>query len=447
MRGIHRTVTRAIMLAALPVALLTTGPGGDALAAGDKGRLRLQLGTTNQFVYESLTTTGYSPSLYQPFGPEGKGSCLITWYTTGVANYAELARLIPGGGLGASQPGFGATSLGVFDGPKGTPCSRVSNYANESLTFALGGDTTRVGGPIEANAFDRLELDIEVKADAALQLVTYVGSGIETGRFHLLTGASITSSAAAPQANGQPVESNLATPVVSCSARSDSGPDSGPSDNCRWVISGIIGQSFTIRPLYGEFSLEGGGDWESTGLSAQRQTFVYLTSLAEGSLTCNGHTQSLSGGGSSTCQVAGAPSGYCPTPNLYYFFRQVAGSANGCEFIKGSGGQLVASMTITFPPEPADLNATRILFPTPSGSYVTYEPKLCTGTVVGLDGNPTIKEVLETTKPAGYVDVIPGTTEADWACILDEVVKSAGTGYIQVYQRILFWGDPLIVRQ
>ena len=447
---LHSRFSLRSTLVLAAAALATAGISPGAEAAEDYGVLRLQLGTTNQFVLEVSAAEKY----YQPFSVEPKGSCLVDWLSG--TPYGLLWAAVGQAADGSRnwvKPGFGATSLGAWDGPKGTPCSRVSYSANEAMRFGLGPDVaskTVQGDRTYANAFDRLELDIEVKADVVLQLVTYIG-GVETGRFYLQTGASITSAAVAPKSDGQPVDSTPAVPVVSCRARSDSGPDSGPSDNCRWVIKDIIGQSFMIRPLVGEFSLEGGGDWEGMGsdIYLASQSYIHLTWVDEGELFCGGSTSELQG--ATTCQVSGAPAGYCPTSRILYFFREVAGTSKGCEFIKASSGQLVASMEITFPPEPDDLNATKVLFPKPDGSYAPFVPTLCTGTVVGLDANPTIKEVLETVKPAGYVDVVPATAAADWACILDQKVIDASdpapTGWVQVYQRILFWGDPLIVRQ
>jgi hypothetical protein len=446
-------------LALAAAALVTAGISPGAQAAGDKGRLRLQLGTDNQFVYEarhvdSLGNVSYAPTtppITQPFGPAKKG-CLLEWL-----GGSQLAILTPSGGANALSPGFGPTSIGVFDGPNGTPCSRVSQSPAESLAFALGLATTSPAGTIGANAYDRLELDIEVKKDAALELVTSLG-GMVTGRFHLQTGMSITGAAAPPKSDGQPVDSSPSTPVVACSARSDSGPDSGPNDNCRWVIKDIIGDRFVVRPLVGEFSLEGGGDWEGTTLYSTQQSFVYLTSVEESYLSCGGHTGTIpigDGPTGATCHVDAAPDieGLCPSTNVHYFLRDIAGTDQGCEFIKDAYGQLAASMTTTFPPEPPDLNFTEVVFPSPTLGSVAYAPGLCTGTVVGLDDNPTIAEVLTgPTRPAGYVDVVPETTGVrDWACILDQTVKQAPPGYpstwIQVTQRILFWGDIQIIRQ
>ena len=136
------------MLALAVAAVVTTGVCPEVQAAGDKGRILLQMGTQNWFAYQAPTSTHEVfevPTLFQPFAPTGKGSCLITWPTVGVTGYAELVDLVPGGGAGEMEPGFGPTSIGVFDGPKGTPCSRVSRYAAESLAFVLGPATTSAG--------------------------------------------------------------------------------------------------------------------------------------------------------------------------------------------------------------------------------------------------------------------------------------------------------------
>lgn len=450
---LHSRFPLTSTLALAAAAVVAAGLSPVAQAAGDKGLIKLYMGSANYFAYQAPGAT--FPSLSQPFGPEGKGSCTITWPMVGVGttSYANLVDLVPGGGAHAAEPGFGATSLGVFDGPKGTPCSRVSQYASEKLTFLLGPDTTSTVGTIRANAFDQLELDVEVKADAALQLEIRLGSAV-TGRFYLQTGSSITGAAALPKADGQPADSSPSTPVVACSARSDSGPDSGPNDNCRWVIKDIIGSSFEILPLVGEFSLEGGGDWEGTALYTFNQSVIYLTSVREGWLPCGGSTgDPIPIGDGSTgadCQVNAAPVGFCPSTNVHYFLREISGTNQGCDFIKDdASGQLAASMTVTFPPEPADLNATTVLFPrpVPPGGFAAFEPKPCTGTVAGLDSNPTIVEVLTgPTRPPGYVDVVEGNGARDWACILDQTVKHVSPGYIQVTQRILFWGDFTAIR-
>jgi len=76
-----------------------------------------------------------------------------------------------------------------------------------------------------------------------------------------------------------------------CAGASDSGPDSGPNDNCRWVINDV-GGSFRLRPTHGEGSLEGGGDYVGSALptgSTTADTLIYLTTLIDvGTLSCSG---------------------------------------------------------------------------------------------------------------------------------------------------------------
>ena len=439
--GMLKLLSRSVScgsLASVAAAMVLAGISTGAQAGGDFVPLRLQLGALNRFVYE-----GFTDPVFQRFYAPGKGSCLLAW----TAGDPRLAELTPGGGALKELPGFGPTSIGVYDGPKGTPCSRVSTYANESLTFALGADTR---GIIGANAFDRLELDIEVKGNARLELTMYIAGSI--GRtYELRTGSSVVSGVGLnPNADGTLPVSDAANRIVNCSARSDSGPDSGPSDNCRWIISDL-GQTFTIRPLAGEFSLEGGGDWGGT-LAYDNNTLIFLTHVEEGDLACGGATGQIpigDGSAAAACRTFGPPTSTAFCPSIHYVFRDIVGATKGCEFIKGPGQQLAASMTITFPPEPrkelGDVPPTTVRFPDGYGGVVDYLPKLCTGTVGGTEPNLTIEEVLTDTPPAGFVDVVAGNGFKDWACILKQKVEYLGPS-MQISQTILVWGDPAAIR-
>jgi hypothetical protein len=430
---------------ALAAVVLFAGVNLEAVAAGSMGILRLQLGNQNQFVYE--TGTG---AVVQRFYEEGKGSCLLTWYT----GDPRLAELTPAGGAGAARPGMGSTSIGVYNGKTGVPCERVSADAFESLTLTLGVYTRTTLG---ANAFDRLELDIEVKKDARVKLTTYVAGSISR-IYELRTGASIIPGEGLnPALDGTLPASNPANRIVNCLARSDSGPDSGSSDNCRWTIDDL-GQAFKIEALAGEFSLEGGGDF---GVDAfNNNSLVYLTSVVESTLTCGGTTPTIGIGESlfgASCQVSAPPatssgSATCTT-SIHYVLRDIDGDQSGCEFIKAPGGQLAAAAKIVFPPEARTaLNSipkTTVVFPDGFGGTVAYQPDLCTGTVGGTATNPTILEVLTAAPPAGFVDQVPGNGYRDWACILEQNVEYLGplvSPQMQVSQTILFWGDPAFSR-
>ena len=427
-----------VVLAGLVLASTSVG----AQAYGDYGVLRLQLGATNQFLYVDDPTSP-STTYVQGFGESKKG-CLLKW-ATGSTNKA-LATLTPGGGAGEVVPGFGPTSIGVYDGAQGVACYRVSADAFESLTFGLGSFTT---GDIGANAYDRIELDLEVKKDAKIILTTYIAGSISRV-YELRSGGSIVAGDGLfPAADGSWPEADPANRVVNCSARSDSGPDSGPSDNCRWIINDL-GQTFKIEAAVGEFSLEGGGDWGAD--ADDNNSIIHLTWVVEGDLICGGTTPTIDvgAGEGGSCVVAGPPrpeSGTCTT--VSYVLRSFDDTQQGCEFIKAPG-QYVASMTITFPYEPrTELDSvppTTVEFSDGAGGLVAYTPvPFCTGTVGGTADNPTIEEVLTgTTRPPGYVDVIPETPIVDWACILEQTVEHMGPlsdPQMQVTQRVLFWGD------
>jgi hypothetical protein len=403
----------------------------------DRGVLRLQLGgsQSRQFLYQpaSGTPTGQSILL--------SGKCGLV-----LASSPSLATLTAAGGL--NSMGLGPDSIGVFDGPKGVACYRITASLNESVTFGLG--TTTTGSSIDANAFYRLELDIEVKQNAVFLLEILIG-GTVADQFYLRTGTSIV----AGEGSTSP---GSADHIFNCGALSDSGPDAGSSDNCRWVVE-ALGQQFRLTPLVGEGSLEGGGDFGSAAYA--NNSLMYLTKATIGALGCanspvpQGTTTPTIGDGVNDAQCSVTridPTGLggsCTTA-VGYVLRNIGG-AEGCEMLKTPGEQLAASAEIQFPPEPRTaLGAeplTTIVFSTPSGvPYPTvFTPQRCTGTVVpDSNGERTIREVLDG-GTVGY-DHVPGGFK-DWACVLDNVTEYLGNDQMQIRQTILFWGDIEIKRQ
>ena len=414
-------------LLAFQAAALPTPPSG----LPDKGVLRLQLGSgaARQFLHEpSLTSQSILLS----------GKCGL------VLGSPSLATLTAAGGLGSM--GLGPDSIGVFDGPKGVACYRITANLGESVTFGLGSATAAM--PIDANAFYRLELDIEVKQNAVFLLEILIG-GTVTEQFYLRSGSSIIAGEGGPGTN-----------TFNCTAQSDSGPDAGSRDNCRWVVD-ALGQTFRLIPLVGEGSLEGGGDF-GTGLAARdNNSLIYLTKGAIGALGCENDlvpqdtdTATIGDGiNDAQCtftRIDPTDIGGSCTTAIGYVLRNI-GVAEGCELLKTPGEQLAASADILFPPEPRTaLGAeplTTIVFSTPSGvPYLpAFTPQRCTGTVVlDSNGERTILEVLSGGS-VGY-DVVPGGYK-DWACILDNVTEYLGADKMQVRQTILFWGDIEIKRQ
>ena len=409
----------------------------------DRGVLRLQLGDTAQenglhspkrFVHQP---SGLSQSI------DFNGKCGLF-----LGGPSSLAVLTAAGGL--NTMGLGPNSIGVYDGRSGVACYRISSSAGESVTFGLGADVS-ASTLIDANAFYRLELDVEVKQNGEYQLQIIAGGAV-TAKYRLRTGTSII----AGQGSYSPGSPDH---IMNCSALSDSNPDEGAADNCRWIVD-AIGQSFRLIPLFGELSLEGGGDFGTAAYA--NNTLIYLTKGDVGALGCQtpqvpqGTNTSIVGDGVNTAQCGVTridPTGIggsCTKP-IGYILRNVNSGQQGCEINKAPDEQLAASVDLVFPPETATaLGAeppTTIKFSTNvPGQLVPYTPGRCFGTVVNdHNGKPTIAEVLS--QPGFVPDLVPGTPTKDWACILTNDQDYIGGGKMRVRQTILFWGDIQFSRQ
>lgn len=444
--GIHFSPATVIHTAAmLGLTLLAFGASAQTPPFGlpDRGVLRLQLGTAvtegglhapRRFVHE--------PSgLSQAINPSGKCGLVLGGPTS-------LAVLTPSGGNGTL--GLGPDSIGVYDGSKGVACYRLTAAINEQIRFGLGSDATALAA-IDANAFYRLALDVEVKQNAEFLLQILIAGNV-VDEFRLRTGGSIV----AGEGSTAP---GSADQILNCSARSDSGPDSGSSDNCRWTVE-TLGQEFRLIPISGEGSLEGGGDFGAAAYASN--TLVYLTEGAIGALGCNssqvpqgtGTVPIGDGGTTAQCAVTRVDptglGGSCTTA-VGYVLRNIGGTEEGCELIKTPGEQLAASISILFPPEDSTALGseplTQIEFSTAvPGVLVPFTPQRCIGTVVpDRNGEPTIAEVLGV--PGFVPDVVPGTPQKDWACILNNTQEFVGSGLMQIRQTILFWGDISFSRQ
>jgi hypothetical protein len=147
-------------------------------------------------------------------------------------------------------------------------CYRITANLGESVTFGLG-------SAIDASAFYRLELDFEVKQNAAFLLEIIIG-GTVTDQFYLRSGLSI-------QAGEGSTSPGSPDHIFNCVAQSDSGPDAGARDNCRWMVD-ALGQQFRLIPLVGEGSLEGGGDFGTGAAAYNNNSLIYLTQAAIGAL-------------------------------------------------------------------------------------------------------------------------------------------------------------------
>jgi len=435
-----RSMTFAIAAIAL-YAVEATAQITPPLGLPDQGVLRLQLGATitsgglhtpTRFVHEG---SGLSQSL------SARSKCLMV-----LGGPSQLAVLTAAGGN--SQLGIGPDSIGVWDGPKGVACYRISAALGESIQFGLG--STVGEATIDANAFYRLELDIEVKRDAEILLEVLIG-GATTAEYYLRSGDSII-----PDEGS----SDDGAAVFNCQARSDSGPDSGGLDNCRWIID-ELGQEFRISTLAGDASWEGGGDFGNNAYA--NNSLIYLTKGELGALGCENSpspestTTNTIGDGINDAQCTVTRLDPSTTSNatcetaIGYVFRNFSGITEGCELIKTPGEQIAAFIDICFPPEEAtDLGEeplTEIEFANTADPQnpVLYTAERCPGSVV-LDpnGNRIIPEVLQ--NPGTY-DLIPETDAVEFACILDNGQEYLGTPpassqrEMQVCQGVMFWGD------
>ncbi len=423
----------------------------------DRGQLRLQMGAA---IEPGPGAIGHLPrrfvhvptGLQQQIGVVSK--CILQF-----AGPYALTALSSTGGNGSGDIGVGPDSLGVPDGPKGVACYRFSYDKNEVIEFSLGTDTL---DPtlIDANAFYRLELDIEVKKNALLFLeVLIAGSVVET--YELRSGSSINPSD--PNASFDP-----GSRIWNCVARSDSGPDAGEFDNCRWIIN-ALGQGYRVWAAVGEASWEGGGDF--AGDAFDNNSVIYLTEAPDiGVLGC---ASNQSPGGTDTSTIGdGINDAECtvtrldPGPStggettcesdVAYVFRTLEGIVEGCELTTPElAQQLAASIQICFPPEASqplgfDAPKTEVEFVNPNDPTTpfAFTPERCTGTVV-LDpnGNRIISEVLNHPAAFDLIDV-PGEVYPDdkveFSCILDNAQEYLGpqvSPLMQVCQTILFWGD------
>jgi hypothetical protein len=468
------------ILAGIAAASLLMGVSMDVAAAayGNSGAIRLQLGggQPSRFVYE--TAGGVITGSAETFKIVPGSKCFL-----GNWSGKDLISLLAFGPRTLVDPdsrlGLGPDSIGVYDNSKGVSCYRMTGSIDEGVEFRLDGtELAKIvsGDPSSTDKyyFDRLELDLEVKQNAVVFLDVYQGA-TQLNTYELRSGNRIVVGQGSTGESSQlPGED-----IFNCGANSDSGPDSGASDNCRWIINDI-GDRFRLYPAPetdSEVSLEGGGDFSDPRAN---NTIIFLTKLVDtGDLYCNPNVdQSLD---NKTGTVGGGPVASCQTtrinPNnlgqnicddfpadrITYSLETFLGAGSECELLKidgTQGVQIAGSMQITFEPEnsldPAwGARQTKIRFTKPDLTQtLPYDAPRCRGTVVDdANGNPTILEVLSGSPPVWVQDQITDTLNGpdngfiDWACVLEHEEVYLGDGKMQVTQTILFWGDFAMSRQ
>ncbi|MGR0319508.1 hypothetical protein [Agromyces sp. ZXT2-3] len=249
---------RSIALFTAVSAALAVGIGATALSAIGTGEetLRLHLGSdSSEFVYSNA-----GDPITQPIGPPK--NCLIT-------EEGPLASL-DGSDRG---PGLKDGSLGIkTGGSTGVPCARVDS--TEFLEVGLEGVPNAV----------RASLDLELKGAVRADIVVSLG-GATVDTFQVRAGSGIVPGEGVDGTSTVPytATATAAQPVVNCRNASDSGPDSGPNDNCYVTIDpGAEFDAVTLRPLSGEVSLEGSWDF---GNDPAFDTIFVLTGYS-GELGC-----------------------------------------------------------------------------------------------------------------------------------------------------------------
>jgi hypothetical protein len=395
------------------------------------GVLRLSTGAADRVVWQS------EPSAQQPSGT-----------TLGTQNLGDLRCLLTSNGpdtllsfsAGTKPPGLVKDSIGVFGGSaadptgstsRGVPCSRVEAASGEALTLELA-------GKVDEELVHRADLDVEVKAGAKIVATLFRGT-TAAGRFELRSGSSIV----AGQGSTTP-----GSPIFNCSARSDSGPDSGALDNCRFLFDGLF-DKVTLTAAVGAFSLEGGAD--STTLAPS--TFYLAEKAPTGTVTCPSD------------EGPGLPSDLVPQEGADYsvtgYRSEDADGRAVCTPIDydltfdGSTlhftkrGPLNPNATFvfntTFSPEPTGtsggtfgLAPTRHVFDN-DPTHTVFDLLGCRGTPQ-YDGDGNFTGIANILTSPGF-DLVPATPGVQYACVFDEAAHLVGPGSVQLTQGVFLIGD------
>jgi len=454
------SVLRAMGRLLLPVtaAVLLAGVSVEADAYGSRGRIAFETGKVLDGFHFTLEEEHGDQNWYAVAGPVRQGFYVLKGCTIAPksalseAPDPELVSVMAYRGTSAGTLGYVSTSLGVYDGPQGTACGRVSESKNEVLSLAVG-SATELG---DANAFDRLELDIEVKGDVVLELeISFDGP---TRTYTLRAGSLV----ADPSPEG--FESDPNNLEFRCRAASDSGPDSGPSDNCRWIINDV-GRSFKIKPKLGEFSLEGGADYSGTEAALNR-TFIFLT-RADGILDCGDQIETGDATAGIACEVTRLDNANC-VPVPYVFRTDIADDGTQTCVLETDMGtqQLIANIFASYGAEEQEGGDPKLLEewdPSPlsrvifNNSPIDYPIPPCLGlTLTNIDlasdpriGPDPILEINQTyDRVHDAVDDDNDTIEFACAFMRREVFETdmQGNDWTRVEEGIQFWGDPSFSR-
>lgn len=234
------------------------------------------------------TGTTSSVTLNTVTGQQGAAQPLAPGASCGVNLGPAAGQLLTlrgstGGAMDPLLASYASGSIGVKEKKSGTSCYQVG-APSEALELGVGAGLRGALGQdvLISSAY----LDVELKGSARILATARQGTTV-VGTFELQSGVSV----------GLPQLAST-TPFV-CTGRADSGPDSGPSDNCRWPIStpswlgaddGVYFDTLTLKAVVGSFSVEGGADGSIQPPAPLTTPSASILEVAPDTVSCGGAT-------------------------------------------------------------------------------------------------------------------------------------------------------------
>jgi hypothetical protein len=266
MRSIRRssvtalTAAMALAAVALPAAYVAsvTSPTSAAVTPAGIGDttdayLAIEKGSQDRIALypPGDATTAPTPLATQKISATASGCALVT--IPGDETTDAIMRF--NGRFGGNQQAesWAPGSIGVAEKKSGTSCYQVS-APGETLDVAVGAAAKPSGSATARYLARAANLDVELKQDARI-FATAKLAGATVGYFELQSGSSINKPKITTGVNP-----SLPYAVFKCNNPSDSGPDSGVNDNCRWPMNGVLFDTLSIQSLVGSYSLEYGRD-------------------------------------------------------------------------------------------------------------------------------------------------------------------------------------------
>lgn len=440
---------RLIALIAATTALATLIPAGFAVGFHEDGdtvdfgsgvlQLHMVDGESDEFRY----TDGDTVVTTQP----------ITETRCEVSYGDPTDDLITFEGTSDRGPGINDHGLGVKSGgAQGVACGRVSDDEELHVSLLQGEDL-----PLDGLMVAEAHLDIEVKHSAEVVITTYFG-GSQLETFTLRSGNSIIEG----QGTDSPesldpaiVISTSANPITNCRNRSDSGPDAGAADNCRWVLEDITPfDSFVMTAGAGEFTLEGGNDGTVPAIDGYGSDSLFF--LAAG-LDC-GETVSTGDGFNDPegvfTRLQNVDGSICvPKPYSLSSSFDAENGDNLVDFVPEGEQEAQYSARLTSLPYLASGQTLPTIEYDPDGSGYRLMEWCLTAeiTYVADDGGDLVQD-LETglierlIEPAGDTPILPEIPEGETWCIADMETRvlddPAFAGMIQTTWWVFGEDDP-----